>query len=364
MFSFSPFGFPQMQFPAQHAAAPPMSARNSNAPTISIDHEKVTEWYFDFPNKTWESRSIVVSFESRPFAEGSMRYCYKAVDHSKGDQKIIAKLYKTPEDRQTFFTEAEMQCTAAELAKKYNEKNPPKKIEFIIPRILEIPTKKGQNLIVAVENALTGDYKKYSNNFGWISPEDRNTPAAFSHFTYECTRGKMLVCDMQGVEDTYTDPQIHTPDLKFGQADLGAEGMQKFFSTHRCNGICRHLGLGQMSPAKAHDHGTKVRPVQKAAAGAAPQQPAASKSAPAIASMNVSSKSAPALASMKATPIAKNGAFVIPAVPIQQHKSKILSSSGHPKAAKPRQSSATPQFYIGFTPQYSRAYTCDMPSTP
>lgn len=36
-----------------------------------------------------------------------------------------------------------------------------------------------------------------------------NTPQAFSHFTYCHSGGKLLICDIQGVGDKYTDPQIH-----------------------------------------------------------------------------------------------------------------------------------------------------------
>ena len=32
----------------------------------------------------------------------------------------------------------------------------------------------------------------------------------FSHFSYEFTRGKMMVVDIQGIGTLYTDPQIHT----------------------------------------------------------------------------------------------------------------------------------------------------------
>lgn len=38
----------------------------------------------------------------------------------------------------------------------------------------------------------------------------RNTPSAFAHFSYEASNKRLLVCDIQGVGDLYTDPQIHT----------------------------------------------------------------------------------------------------------------------------------------------------------
>eukprot|EP01051_Picozoa_sp_SAG22_P002976 SAG22_NODE_138_length_18031_cov_5.796621_24_plen_76_part_00 len=37
----------------------------------------------------------------------------------------------------------------------------------------------------------------------------RNTPQAYSHFTYEASGRQMIVCDIQGVEDVFTDPQVN-----------------------------------------------------------------------------------------------------------------------------------------------------------
>jgi elongation factor 2 kinase len=49
-----------------------------------------------------------------------------------------------------------------------------------------------------------------------------NTPQAFSHFTYEHSRGRILVCDIQGVGDTWTDPQIHSCNSEgYGKGNLG-----------------------------------------------------------------------------------------------------------------------------------------------
>jgi hypothetical protein len=48
----------------------------------------------------------------------------------------------------------------------------------------------------------------------------------------------------QGVEDTYTDPQIHTGSGKgFGRGNLGQAGITAFLTRHKCNAICEHLGL-------------------------------------------------------------------------------------------------------------------------
>ncbi len=112
---------------------------------------------------------------------------------------------------------------------------------------------------------------KYSNNDGW-SEDRRNTPHAFSHFTFEASGRQLIVCDIQGVcacvclcdtlvsilthtlphhagvGDLYTDPQIHTLDGRgMGLGNNGGKGIQRWVASHRCNAICRQLKLPQVT---------------------------------------------------------------------------------------------------------------------
>jgi len=87
-----------------------------------------------------------------------------------------------------------------------------------------------------------------------VLPTD--VPQCFSHFTFDFSRGRDLLCDVQGVwnaQDGFvlTDPVIHHVSAKSGRqhgrngkTDKGLVGVLKFFETHRCNALCRHLGLG------------------------------------------------------------------------------------------------------------------------
>ena len=45
------------------------------------------------------------------------------------------------------------------------------------------------------------------------------------------SEGDGLVCDVQGVDDLYTDPQLHSVDESRGEGDLGRRGMALFFAT-------------------------------------------------------------------------------------------------------------------------------------
>lgn len=56
---------------------------------------------------------------------------------------------------------------------------------------------------------------------------------AFSHFTFERSGHQLIVVDIQGVGDLYTDPQIHTESgTDFGDGNLGKN--QLFYFTKGC----------------------------------------------------------------------------------------------------------------------------------
>ena len=71
----------------------------------------------------------------------------------------------------------------------------------------------------AVERFIEGQYLKHNNNSGYIEDDHhRMTPQAFSHFTHTASSGGEMVVDVQGVGDLWTDPQIHSDKLRYGQA--------------------------------------------------------------------------------------------------------------------------------------------------
>ena len=112
------------------------------------------------------------------------------------------------------------------------------KIAFLTSRVLELP--RG---LANLEPLLRGDYTKHSDNTGKICSA-RDVPQAFSHYTYHRSRGALVVVDLQGVGDFFTDPQIHGRDGRgFGLGNLGARGISDFRATHRCNAVCRALRL-------------------------------------------------------------------------------------------------------------------------
>ena len=79
-----------------------------------------------------------------------------------------------------------------------------------------------------------GDYVKYNSNSGFTSDDQRRTPQAFSHFTFEKSNREKMVVDIQGVSDLWTDPQIHSANgLDYGDGNLGVRGMALFLLSHQ-----------------------------------------------------------------------------------------------------------------------------------
>ncbi|XP_028911360.1 transient receptor potential cation channel subfamily M member 6 isoform X3 [Ornithorhynchus anatinus] len=108
------------------------------------------------------------------------------------------------------------------------------------------------NQWLTIEKYMTGEFHKYNNNNGdEICPSNilEELMLAFSHWTYEYTRGELLVLDLQGVGENLTDPSVIKPEDKrssrmvFGPANLGEDAIRNFIAKHRCNSCCRKLKL-------------------------------------------------------------------------------------------------------------------------
>ncbi|CAF0909171.1 unnamed protein product [Adineta steineri] len=214
--------------------------------------EHVTRHEFDPIKRTWHMSQIIIKIESKAFAHGSMRECFRLKklsifsthqdwDHSSN---YISKRYIEDVPIARYFDDVMMQMTTKLWATHYNEHNPPKKVDIVQMSVLEFKDRVGQPYY-HLERFIDGDYIKYNSNSGFVCDDTlRHTPQAFSHFTFEASCHEQIVVDIQGVGDLYTDPQIHTSlGFEYGEGNLGIRGMALFFSTHECNPICSRLNL-------------------------------------------------------------------------------------------------------------------------
>jgi hypothetical protein len=238
--------------------------------------------------------AVGVAYATHYMAKGAERYVYQcteinATNQGVGSRKIakesLHEEYLNHDFHQRF---CRMQAEAESLAIAFNTRlRGPAQwqvhyLQCVMYELKDQRLNKGLSYVLA-ENELDGKFTKWNNNggvfcdvlpspqkasapLGAIQEEDEDddedeegdgaiallnqVPQCFSHFTYDCTAGKKLVCDLQGVWNkvdgfTLTDPVFHSTKHKHknGMTDKHEEGIRKFFETHKCGELCRRLGL-------------------------------------------------------------------------------------------------------------------------
>ncbi|KAL4497284.1 hypothetical protein ABPG72_011219 [Tetrahymena utriculariae] len=228
--------------------------------SFQIDDSKEINW--EEPQLVQNQIKTTLTVNKEKFSEGAMREAFKASDQDF-DIELVAKLHKEIElNRKYNFLKNEL--TALILAQffltEFNQRIlftmdeselPPQILRFVDCYIYEVKEEGERNsYFYSVENFMKGDFQKYNNNAGYVIDGDMRKESqlsqAFSHFTWQYSQGNCMVVDLQGSEDgQLTDPQIHTlkKTKKFGQGDLGYEGILRFFRTHTCTAFCKSLQL-------------------------------------------------------------------------------------------------------------------------
>mmetsp|Transcript_41174 Transcript_41174/g.43066 ORF Transcript_41174/g.43066 Transcript_41174/m.43066 type:complete len:800 (-) Transcript_41174:61-2460(-) len=210
--------------------------------------------YIDWKKPLIQSSQITtnVMISENPFSLGAMRFAYFMHDNTL-NQKMVAKrskcMKKSDNNLDYYKRDIESIVISQHIINEFNERvvsfitNTKNLLSFVHSFVYEL---EGGEYIWA-ENYIKGRYEKFNNNSGWIKTsfsESTLLAQAFSHFSWQYTKGYMIMVDIQGVDNMLTDPQIHCVDRhKFGAGNLGYLGIVKFFITHRCNKYCKQLGL-------------------------------------------------------------------------------------------------------------------------
>ncbi|KAL4221608.1 hypothetical protein ACF0H5_019865 [Mactra antiquata] len=215
-------------------------------------------------------------FDNDYFAKGTYRYAFQGTVHGDGPRDgslCVIKVFKKKFAK--YFDKWRPDHAASTKAQQFGEifthnvlpslRNylSTTDIEFVIPLIARMDTLSHFKVLglfstqkdttyvtpyefVAIEPYLHGEFEKYNSNGGY---EDNMAAVlnAFSHWTWQVSGHRYLVCDLQGVQNgrkyMLTDPCIHSFDGRFGMTDLGVVGMETFLANHECNLICKKIGL-------------------------------------------------------------------------------------------------------------------------
>lgn len=203
-------------------------------------------------NPIWSCSVVLVEIEEKAFAKGSCRSAHKLRDLTYPNQHYVAKFSTKKAVRDQYFMDVLMQTFCSKWSDLYNSFNPPKKITFLPSFVLELTDRGATPVVCGGEPFIEGDYKKFNNNSGYVNSDAaRNTPQAFSHFSLVHSNQELVIIDIQGVNDFYTDPQIHTKSGKgFGEGNLGKDGIYQFVKSHQCNPLCTYLKLEPLNSSR------------------------------------------------------------------------------------------------------------------
>ncbi|CAE7224830.1 ak1, partial [Symbiodinium pilosum] len=195
------------------------------------------------------SRDCRVAICPAPFGKGAMRFAFYVVDQDHPETKQVGKVYQFDDEayqcKATYEGDMNSQAVAQFLAKEFSIEYPETPIEFVQAQLLVLQSRASglPFKYMALEPWIPGKYAKYTSNAGHIAA-DSDVAQAFSHYTFQKSGGDVLVSDIQGVQTTLTDPQIHSEDVnRFGRGNLRTKGMDMFFASHVCSDICHTLGL-------------------------------------------------------------------------------------------------------------------------
>ena len=186
---------------------------------------------------------------------------YTAPREKAGQQLVVKELKDSytwsPNDwDSTVEIQQESQKLAGGFNKYYSTRfpnstsHPIRFIEVYISKVTSQQSPTGTpklNEYVVVEDYIPGLFKKWVNNYGYVSDEFLSMPA-FAHWSWWYTNGEKMITDLQGVRGftnyTLTDPALMSGTAnggRYGCTDTGVEGIILFFYNHHCNSLCENL---------------------------------------------------------------------------------------------------------------------------
>ena len=97
-----------------------------------------------------------------------------------------------------YMEDVKLQMDAKLWGEEYNRHNPPKKVDIFMMAVMQLCDRPNKP-VFHMEHYIDGEYIKYNSNSGFVADQNicRQTPQAFSHFTFERSGHEVIVVDVQ-----------------------------------------------------------------------------------------------------------------------------------------------------------------------
>ncbi|KAM0259870.1 hypothetical protein ACHAQJ_003115 [Trichoderma viride] len=204
-------------------------------------------------NIKMSTTDLTIHKRDQPFAQGAIRVAAYARTAASTNRLVVKSLKRNGKEMAHLADDMRCQALCKAFAFEFNALvGEERSIDFIVVTCLRPKSGTAAGVkYMSLEPLIEGTYVKYNSNAGWVNEDNSDDPIyqaaqTFSHFTFERSRGRFLVSDLQGVGHVLTDPGIHTLDperFRLVETNLGEAGFKFFFSTHQCNSICHKLKL-------------------------------------------------------------------------------------------------------------------------
>ncbi|EAU89703.2 atypical/Alpha protein kinase [Coprinopsis cinerea okayama7 len=221
-----------------------------------------------------EDVKLKVIVEKTPFASGVTKKAHKAYI---GTEKIAAKyFYDIHDGSSSVLPEENLRCLKDELLRlqmlgrsivKFLSISKQERVSVYnlrVPESYVLRTVEGEDHAWLADPLFEGaEVQKFSGTSQAGSNSESlvgQTCDALAHFSFHDSEGSIVFVDIQGFDSaslpmssrqgrtaahalTLFDVMIHSVEKSYGLGDQGTSGLEDFVSQHRCNSICKALGL-------------------------------------------------------------------------------------------------------------------------
>ena len=219
---------------------------------------------------TKDSKTMKMCLQRDFFGEGGVRHAYMAKCFIEGQWRdYVFKTYQVDDGKKSYYDDLETQAVTVFLCQKWMKSTEQKKVQGRHIRCIELRvvtyTRNGRTITGHLEEWLCEpeDYTKWTLNIPQIITPPPPELLQFSLWTFEYTRNRLIVCDLQGhssnTEITLTDPALQCIFRKFDKKRFGptnqgqGQHLQRFYHEElmkmgkrpiypRFEGICTLFG--------------------------------------------------------------------------------------------------------------------------